>query len=269
MDNFLRQTASGSDGDSGQAPGPAIPPTLDGYRTGRLLGTGGNARVWLVENQRTGAVRALKVLHRDHARPGDEPYARDELLAQLRRENAVLGTLRHPHLLGMHGVVPTDQGPALLTDYAAGGSLHNLVVARGRLTPGECITVLAPIGQALSYLHSSSVSHGDISPGNVLFTAEGMPMIGDLGSARLLGEKTRGAIGTVGFSAAVTSNEPSSGSAGDVYSLAALGWYGLTGKVPGPAKDRVPLSLLVPEVSAEMLHALESGLQEPRSRLTW
>ena len=116
MDNFRRQTASGSDGDAGQAPGAAIPPTLDGYRTGRLLGTGGSARVWLVEDQRTGAARALKVLHRDRPCPGDQRHADDERLAQLRRENAVLGTLRHPHLLGMHGVVPTDQGAALLTD---------------------------------------------------------------------------------------------------------------------------------------------------------
>lgn len=261
MDNFLRQTAADQEADSGNIPRSDMPPTLGGYRTNRLLGTGGNASVWLLEDRRTGAARALKVFPADTSQPGRSPHTGDELMAQLRRESTVLSSLEHPHLLGLHAVVSTDQGPGLLTDYAAGGSLLNLVTARGRLSPGECITVLAPVAQALAHLHTSSIHHGDLSPGNVLFTAEGKPLIGDLGAARLLGERNAGAVGTEGFSEPERTDAGSPAAAADVYSLAALGWYSLTGSPPGPARDRAPLSLMVPEVSPELLHILESGLQ--------
>lgn len=261
MDNFLRQTAADQDVVSRNNACPDTPPAVDGYRTGRLLGTGGNANVWLLEERQTGVARALKVF--PAYAPGGEHgrNTSNELLAQLRRESTVLGSLEHPHLLGLHAVVSTDQGPGLMTDYAAGGSLLNLVTARGRLSPGECITVLAPIAQAVAHLHSSSVHHGDLSPGNVLFTAEGKPLIGDLGAARLLGEKYLGAAGTAGFSETRSGEIGPPAAAADVYSLAALGWYSLTGNPPGQTKDRVPLSLLVPEVSSELLQILESGLE--------
>ena len=52
----------------------------------------------------------------------------------------------------------------------------------------------------------------------------------------------------------------------DVYSAAALGWYCLTGAPPLPAADRPPLSVLVPDVPAELAAALEAGLSEDRRR---
>lgn len=261
MDNFLRQTAADQERNSGPSPYPGTPPNVAGYRAERLLGAGGNASVWLLVDRRTGAARALKVYPAPKCQSDQSPQRSDDLMVQLRRESSVLGSLQHPHLLTLHTVVSTDQGPGLLMDYAAGGSLLNLVTARGRLSPGECITVLAPVAQALTHLHSSSVQHGDLSPGNVLFTAEGKPLVGDLGAARLLGEKNAGTLGTEGFSETGNFDTGSPAAADDVYSLAALGWYSLTGRPPAPAKDRVPLSLLVPDVSAELLHVLEAGLQ--------
>ena len=73
----------------------------------------------------------------------------------------------------------------LIMDYAAGGSLGQLVAGRGELGPGETVTVLTPIAQALAYLHGQGFTHGDVSPGNVLFTAHGKPLLADLGVARM------------------------------------------------------------------------------------
>ena len=269
MDNFLRQTAAGQAAGSPEGPEAQHPPNLSGYRTGRLLGTGSSASVWLVEDQRTGTESALKVFAASMTRAGIGPEAGKEQVSQLNREIAVLGALNHPHLLGLRDVVSTDLGPAILMDYAGGGSLLNLVIARGRLSVGESITVLAPIAHALAYLHSASVQHGDVSPGNVLFTAEGKPLLADLGVGRLLGEADTRPVGTAGFTDTGHGIGLSAGYASDVYSLAAIGWYALTGCPPGPAKERVPLTLLVPDVPAELLHILEAGLHEdPEERPT-
>lgn len=267
MDNFLRQTAAGPPTGYLLDSAREKPPHLSGYTTRRLLGVGSSAAVWLVEDPRTGTEWALKI---PSASPGiagsgtggDSPHT-----AQLDREITVLGALNHPHLLGLRGSVSTDRGPGILAEYAAGGSLLNLVSARGRLCIGEVVTVLAPIAQAVAYLHSSSVLHGDVSPGNVLFSAEGKPLLADLGISRLLGEPRERVTGTAGFAEGRGEWAQATGHAADVYSLAALGWYALTGSPPGQARDRAPLTLLVPEVPAELLSILEACLHDdPRKR---
>ena len=44
---------------------------------------------------------------------------------------------------------------------------------RGHLSPGEVVTVLAPVASALGRLHDLGVVHGDVSPGNVLLDLDG------------------------------------------------------------------------------------------------
>ena len=134
-------------------------------------------------------------------------------------------------------------------DYAAGGSLGQLVAGRGKLGPGETVTVLTPIAQALAYLHGHGFTHGDVSPGNVLFTAHGKPLLADLGVARMVADAAAVAdAGTEGFRdpAPVDAVRAGLQPERDVYSLAALGWYCLTGRAPEPGAQRPPLPLLVP-----------------------
>ena len=74
------------------------------------------------------------------------------------------------------------------------------------------------------------VVHADLSPGNVLFTVDGKPMLGDLGVSRLVGEQHPFVLaGTPGFVAPEVSCGGLPTEAGDVWSLAALLWYAVTG----------------------------------------
>jgi len=54
----------------------------------------------------------------------------------------------------LHELVPSRDALVLVLDFAAGGTLAELVDARGRITPGEAITALAPVGAALAYAHA-------------------------------------------------------------------------------------------------------------------
>jgi hypothetical protein len=152
-------------------------------------------------------------------------------------------------------------------DYAPAGSLGDLVAARGRLSVGETVTVLTPVAQVLGYLHSKGFTHADVSPGNVLFTFQGKPMLSDVGIARMLGDPASApGRGTPGFMdpAPVDAVRAGLQPERDVYSAAALGWFCLTGTPPERSADRPPLTLLVPEVPRELAAALESGLNEDR-----
>lgn len=257
-------------------------PEVPGYDVGRLLGRGGTAAVWLVTERSTGREFALKCFDSvGVAGEDDGGMGALEAGQAMRREVLILSALDHDHLLRAHTVlrlrVPPSREEAgdalgLLLDYAPGGSVAELVAGRGRLAAGETVTILTPIGQALEYLHAHGVSHGDVSPGNVLFTAHGKPLLADAGMARLVADAgPAGDAGTAGFSDPSPVHAVRAGlqPERDVYSLAALGWYCLTGRPPVPGARRPPLPLLVPDVPPGLAAALEAGLEEdPRCRPT-
>ncbi len=242
-------------------------PEVPGYDVGRLLGRGGSADVWLAREQRTGRDVALKCFRTaDGGTRGSTSVTEEDM----RREIRILSVLDHQHLIRAHDAVHLGDaggGTALTMDYAAGGSLAQLVAARGRLTVGETVTVLTPIAQALGYLHGKGFTHSDVSPGNVLFTGQGKPMLSDVGVARMLGDPAGPATaGTAGFLDPSPVDVVRAGlqPERDVYSAAALGWFCLTGAAPGRTVDRPPLSLLVPGVPRELAATLEAGLNEDR-----
>jgi hypothetical protein len=152
-------------------------------------------------------------------------------------------------------------------DYAAGGSLAQLIGCRGSLSVGETVTVLTPIAQVLGYLHGKGFMHSDIAPGNVLFTAHGKPLLADLGVTRMVADAADASpAGTEGFMdpAPVDALRAGLQPERDVYSAAAIGWFCLTGKAPEAGPDRPPLSFLVPGVPPALAAALEAGLKADR-----
>ena len=259
-------------------------PKVAGYLVRRRLGAGGNAVVWLVEEEATGRQLALKcfgpLFHEPRAashlsrsrqsRPCGSSagvYAEEDI----RRELLIMSVLDHAHLVKAHEVIRVGEGPdaalGILMDYAPGGSLGQLVAARGRLTVGETVTVLTPVAQALAYLHGKGFTHSDVSPGNVLFSGHGKPLLADVGVARMVGDPDGVSdAGTAGFQdpapvdAVRTGLQPGR----DVYAAAAVGWYCLTGAPPLPAAARPPLCVLAPDVPPELAAALEAGLNEDR-----
>lgn len=247
-------------------------PEVSGFSVDRLLGQGGSATVWLVCQERTGLRFALKCFDGGAPLRSAGDVCPDSLsVAGIEREIRILSALEHPHLVRAHeAVMVMDSGwgrPALLMDYASGGSLASLLSARGQLTVGEAVTVLTPLAQVLAYLHGNGVTHSDVSPGNILFTGQGKPLLSDLGVTRMVGDPAGAAShGTPGFTDPVPADAVRAGlhPEGDVYAAAAVGWFCLTGSAPPRSAVRPPLTLLRPEVPPELAAALESGLNEDR-----
>ncbi|MDN3483131.1 protein kinase [Arthrobacter sp. APC 3897] len=218
---------------------PARPPEVDeGYRAEHLLGSGAAARVWAAVRESDGARFALKV---PAASPGGSWTT-----FETRRELNILSRFEHENLLRVHTVLDTDHGPALLMELARGGSLGRVLQARGALHPGEAVTVLVGAASVLAYLHSLNVCHGGVSPGNILFTSSGKPLLADLGTAGLLG----------------TERTSAASKEGDILALAMVGWLILTGRALPPAERRLPLSVLVPDLPAALAEVIDAGLQE-------
>ena len=196
---------------------------LTGYDAVELLGYGSGGEVWLARERATGRPVALKRL-----RPGADLATRD----RLRREAAVLAGVDHPHVVRLRSVHGDGDALVLVLDLAAGGSLAGLLAARRRLAPGEVVTIAVPLAQALAAVHAQGLVHGDVTPANVLFAADGRPLLSDLGVARLLGTGSGEVGGTPGYLDPAVLVGAAPGPASDVHGLAATCLAALTGHPP-------------------------------------
>lgn len=241
--------------------------SVPGYTVQALVGSGGSAEVWRGTDTATGEPVALKRL-----------WAADpEASARLRRESAALSRLDHPHILRLRDTVRQGDEWVLVLDLAEGGSLQDLLAARGRLRPGEVVTVIAPIAGALAHAHAAGMVHGDVSPSNVLLTGHGAPVLSDLGVARAVGE-----FGAPSATAAYLDPAVAAGGlpspAGDVFALAAIAFRALTGIPPWNAatdEDTVTvaghgalpdLRTLAPEAPEELIALLLQAMDDDPGR---
>ena len=168
--------------------------TLAGrYRLLRRLSAGSSGEVYLVEELVTGTQRAFKLVAADVAPTG------------LRSELARLSELDHPNIVRVvdAGVVHGGSlaGRAfLVTDFVSGPSLATSLAT---LPADRRLSTFASAAEALvdalAYLHSKGVLHGDISPANVRCDDRGRPILIDFGLAGRLDAGAAAVSGTLGF----------------------------------------------------------------------
>jgi hypothetical protein len=197
---------------------------MSGYRVEELIGTGSSGEVWRGRVNSTGIAVALKRIWLSDA------AQREAALA----EAALLRTLDHPHLMTLHDLRRVGEDSIVLVlDYAGGGSLAGLLARRGRLTVGEVITAIAPVGAALACAHVAGVVHGDVSAANILFTDIGLPLLADLGVSRLLGDAFP-ARTTPAYADPAVARGGLPTPASDVFMLGGVALHALTGAPPWP-----------------------------------
>jgi serine/threonine protein kinase len=216
-------------------------PQVPGYELGELLGRGSSGCVWAATRCADGAPVAVKVV----------PVGTAAQAAVAARELAVLARVEVEGLVRFREAVGLDGAPpavAVVLDRVRGGSLARVVAARGNLSAGETVTVLAPVARALAGLHAAGVVHGDVSPGNVLLELNGRPLITDLGVTGVAGSGPAELWGTQGFVAPEVLEGRRPGPAADVYAVGALAWWCATGEPPGPGALRAPVDEVLPDL---------------------
>ncbi len=232
-------------------------PDVPGHRLHTVIGTGGSAVVWSGVDA-TGRPVAVKVPHR----------ARDEVDAQQALvEQQVLTAVHHDHLVPLRSVVPLSDGrEALVFDLVRGAVLRGMVGSRGHLRPGEVVTVLTPICQAVAHLHSAGGVHADISPSNITLTTVGRPVLLDLGAARVAGRDPEVLHGTPGFVAPEVLLGDPPGEAADVYALGAVAWFCLTGNGAPDTMMRLDLDTVASHVGPELAEVVAEAIDPDPER---
>jgi len=204
---------------------------IDGYVIHKLVGSGGGGSVYRAFQVGSDRPVALKVLSQRFGRAADAKRAWRELrIADLRLK--CLPTVLD---YGEH-----DGHFYIATEFVDGLPLDQHCEAQS-LSRRDRVEILAKVGDAVQTLHERAVIHRDLKPSNILVTANGDPVIIDLGIAIL--QSNEGSvtlteegkpIGTPAF----MSPEQASGerarisTRSDVYALGATAFKILTGETP-------------------------------------
>jgi serine/threonine-protein kinase len=213
-----------------------LPDLLGGrYRTGRELGRGGMARVYLARDEKLGRDVAIKVL-------------RPELSASLGhdrflREIEIAARLRHPNIVPVHDSGEVGGALYFVMPFEEGPSLRERLAEQGALPISESINVLRDVARALAYAHDHGVVHRDVKPDNVMLSG-GAAVVTDFGIAKAVSAALREAsgptltqsgssIGTPAYMAPEqATGDPSIDHRADIYSFGCLAYELFAGKPP-------------------------------------
>jgi len=139
----------------------------DRYVPRSMLGSGGNAIVFLADDRRTGGAVALKVLH--------EAYRRDvEATMRLEREGRLAGSLNHPNICRVIDLGRlADQSPFIVMEPFVGESLLDRIARARQFAVDEAVDVIFQLLAGLSAAHHRRIVHRDIKPANVFLVPVG------------------------------------------------------------------------------------------------
>ncbi|WP_433757063.1 protein kinase domain-containing protein [Nocardia sp. CA-135398] len=198
------------------------------YRLDRLLGRGGMGAVWLAHDSETGRTVALKVLAEHVA--ADTDYRK-----RFQREARLGSSLRHPHIVPIHGFGELDGRLYIDMEYIDGIDLSEMLTRVGTLTPIAAVDFVTQAASGLDAAHRAGLIHRDVKPSNILVGTGGHAYLIDFGIAHSLGQTAVTATGMAIGSWAYMAPERFNGTVdarSDVYSLACVLYECLTGRRP-------------------------------------
>lgn len=219
------------------------------YKIISKIGVGGMADVFKGEDTLLGRPVAVKILHSNFA--GD-----DDFVARFKREAQAAGKLSHPNIVSMYDV-GFDQGyHYIVMEYIEGETLKEYITRHERISIDNAVKFTIAIAEGLEHAHVMGIVHCDIKPHNVLITKQGRIKVTDFGIARAMNAGTtmmytNSIMGSAHYlSPEQASGKPVNGST-DIYSLGAVLYEMLTGRVP--YEGETPISVALKHVRERLI----------------
>ncbi|MEU5083920.1 MULTISPECIES: serine/threonine-protein kinase [Streptomyces] len=229
---------------------------IDGrYELAELLGRGGMGEVWAAYDQRLDRSVAVKLLTPPTVSGVPRQLdPQDPAVIRFTREARLMAKLEHPYVPVIHDA-GTHRASRLylVMQRVYGHTLDRLVLQRGRFPVEWAAAVGAQVCSVLEQAHGRGFVHRDLTPRNVMLTADGTVRVLDFGIATALqgpdGPRLTGA-GTVAGTPGFISPEQGKGQAAtplsDLYALGCVLYEILGGRPPFTAHE--PLALVVQHI---------------------
>ncbi|HRI68087.1 MAG TPA: serine/threonine-protein kinase [Polyangium sp.] len=227
--------------------GQLVTPTL---KLARLLGKGGMGSVWLADHLTLGTQVAIKFMSIANI---DDPT----LMQRFQTEAKAAAQIKHPHVAQVfdHGVT-SDGIPYIVMEYLEGEDLKHAIRRGGPMAVPEVARLVVQSAKALARAHHLGIVHRDIKPDNIFLCnidGEMFVKLLDFGVAKIDQGSTMSEATTTGsmmgtplymspeqLLSARTVNFKS-----DLWSLAVVAYFSLTGRVPFGGETIGALSVAV------------------------
>jgi ankyrin repeat protein len=142
-----------------------------------LLGCGGWGCAYLATRGNEKIVIKIPRGHEAIIEGGIEgPTGSQALLKKIRSEAEIMGSLDHPNIIKLLGV--SNKHALLIYEFADYGSLYWQLNKGWRPSLKDVVLIGIQLGDALRYIHSRGLIHGDIKPSNV-FIKDKIAKLGD------------------------------------------------------------------------------------------
>lgn len=243
---------------TGKAPAPLeVGSLLDQrYLVDRCMASGPSSAIYLVSDQRTPQVWAVKEL-----------WTADGMLTEaqvqtLDVEVRRLSGFRHEALPRIVDAFAENGRYFVVLDALEGPTLSEVISNTGVLPLEKALTLCAQLAESVGYLHSQETPFvlKDLSTSHVILDQMGKPKLISFGLSRLLGARVHE------DGRYLTPEEMSGGvvdTRSDVFALGVLMHEVLTGHIRNNAKEALlPISFLRPELSANLESLVKSCTTE-------
>ncbi len=144
------------------------------YTLDRLLGQGKFAQVYLGKHRYLDRQAAIKVL---------KVTLQDEEAQEFRAEAQTLVDLEHPNIVHVLDFTVEQGVPALIMDYAPGGSLRQPNLHGSGLPMATVVDYVRQVAAALQHAHNKGIIHRDVKPENILLGSDQRLLLSDFGLA--------------------------------------------------------------------------------------
>jgi formylglycine-generating enzyme required for sulfatase activity len=255
------------------------------FRLVELIGEGGMSRVYKaldlrrVEAGSEDPYIAVKVL----TLPFNEYFGS---IAALQSEAQKLQSLAHPNIVRVFDCDRDGEIVFMTMEYLAGRRLltgHPSLSSDSATGQPKAESIIAALASALEYAHGNHIVHGDLKPGNVLVTDEGLVKVIDFGIARWFArpeaalERRESVQNKLALAATARYASPQvlarqlPQPVDDVYALACLAYLLLTGSHPFANNGALPSKSPPPQLpglTTSQYAAIVKGLQYERQQRT-
>ena len=200
-----------------------------GHEIEASIGEGGMGVVYRARHVQLGKVRALKLLSPRLAHDQD-------FRERFENEWRLAAAIEHPNIVEVLDAGEADEHLYILMRLIEGADLAALVQEEGWLPARRVHGIVEQIGAALDAAHERGLVHRDVTPRNILVTADDHAYLADFGVARTTA--TRGMtrtgffVGNLDYAAPEQiEGKPINGRV-DIYALGGVVYTSLTGQTP-------------------------------------
>ncbi|MCU0284836.1 MAG: protein kinase [Acidobacteria bacterium] len=235
------------------------------YKIIGKLGAGGMATVYKAHELSLNRIVALKVLSPRLSEDAD-------FIKRFHREAQAAAQLNHPNIVHIYAIGEEEGFHYFAMEYLKGKPLSAVKKEVGIMSPGQSLSIIRQVADALGEAHKAGLVHRDIKPCNIMVDENGKAKVTDFGIAFIADAKTKltqegSIIGTPEYLSPEQCEGKNVDARSDIYSLGVTLYEILTGKTPYEADTPVSMLMKIVRGNFPPIGQVNPAVPEPVQKI--